>query len=159
MILKVNKRNLQRVSNGPLQRVFVYGSLKHLRRDQERCTGSLWLRPAGTAAVDFEDRNGRNGIVWGEIIEVTPHELLQLDYREGAIAPDPWYERILIKTRAGTVAWSYQWARSFEGFQLVPSGVWRWEHLRVWRGRYDRDYSEWYHNALAHPERLTPYLD
>lgn len=132
VILKRTARNVGRARTAEgLHRVFAYGSLMvggtgHFAR------GDMWLRPGGTAAVDFHGDNW----VRGEIIEVDDAGLDDLDVREGTIARRPYYRRILVKTRSNVVCWAYEWARDYRNFTLMRDGRWRWEYLRQWRPRY-----------------------
>lgn len=136
MILVASKGNVARARTPDgLWRVFAYGSLKSDGYEPAQARGRLYLRPTGQAAVDFEERE-RGAWVEGEVIEVDDAGLDELDRREGACCAWPFYERILIKLRDGTVCWGYQWARGFRGYQVIADGVWLWNHLRVWRARY-----------------------
>jgi len=132
MLLKTNKRNIERATTPDgLHRVFGYGSLKDPKRTPVWCRGRLWLRPTGQAAVDFTDREA---MVKGDVMLVDDAGLEALDRREGS----PWlHVRVLVKLRDGSVAWAYQWGQDITPeFDEVPDGIWRWEHLRVWRAHY-----------------------
>lgn len=139
MRLKINKRNIARATTrSGKHRVWGYGSLKNSKRSPIWARGDLYLRPTGQAAVDFEGR----GWVKGDLMIVDDAGLRDLDRREGHPRV---YCRILVKLRDGSVAWCYEWSQSFDGFELVKDGIWRWEHLRVWRARYGRN------NTIAAP--------
>jgi gamma-glutamylcyclotransferase (GGCT)/AIG2-like uncharacterized protein YtfP len=134
MILRNNQRNAKRTLTADgRHRVFAYGSLRNWDRPVIQVRGMLCLRPSGQAAVDFSEPS-----LWtnGEILEVTDDELRQLDAREGACARCPWYERIIVKARDGSVCWAYQWARPFSGFRVLGSGEWSFQCLRIHVPRY-----------------------
>jgi len=127
-LLPQTKANLRRAAYRGRFRVFAYGSLKEGRR-RHWARGSLYLRETGQAAVDFQGK----GLVAGELLYVDLEGLVALDRREGH---PQVYCRELITLRSGAVAWGYQWSRGFDGLERVTDGVWRFEHLQVWRARY-----------------------
>lgn len=136
MRLKVNAKNAARaLTEDGMWRVFAYGSLKTGKLPVLEAIGELWLRPTGQAAVYFG--SDARGVVRGEVIEVDTDGLIDLDMREGIRCDPPFYNRILLKLRDGTVCWAYEWARPYGvGFTYVCDGVWEFDYLRVWRPRY-----------------------
>lgn len=130
--LMLSEHNIGRARLGNRWAVFAYGTLKH--GDRHAVRGNLYAMPSGIAAATFPWFNeaGR-GLVWGSLITVDDDGLAELDNREGVPLT---YDRVLVRTTTGIVAWAYEYQRPVSACTPIADGVWKWEHLKVWRERW-----------------------
>lgn len=117
------------------ERVFVYGSLRKRASNGWRMKEACYLGVAkvgGTLVkVDWYPGLvlGNQGQVIGEVYEVDPDLLKELDQFEGIGAPDRngEYQRVRARVFLGgkTVeVWIYEWLQGIEDYEVVESGDW-----------------------------------
>ena|SRR5579859_500385 len=118
MLLAHTKENAKLAEN----RLFVYGSLKDQKHEKDICQGQMRILETGYAVVRFD----QPGIVVGEIHKVENFDELD-KYREG-----PEYERVIVRTKFGIVAWSYQYREKskFDSHEIVKDGEWKEDMLK-----------------------------
>ena len=116
--------------------LFVYGALRKGSSNDWRMKEGRWIGPAevkGTLLkIDWYPGLvlGEGGLVRGEIYEVGPELLKELDEFEGIGLSDERngeYHRI----RAGVIfneepmeVWIYEWLKGIDGYEVVESGDW-----------------------------------
>jgi len=116
--------------------LFVYGALRKGASNDWRMKGARWLGPAEVAGtlvkIDWYPGLvlGEGGMVKGEVYEVGPDLLKELDEFEGIGLPDERngeYQRVraeVILATQATEVWIYEWLKGVEGYGIVSSGDW-----------------------------------
>jgi len=116
--------------------LFVYGALRKGASNDWRMAEARWLGPAEVdgilVAIDWYPGLvlGAGGKVKGEVYEIGPELLKELDAFEGIGLEDDRngeYERVEVSVEVGGVmreVWIYQWLKGVEGYQVVESGDW-----------------------------------
>jgi gamma-glutamylcyclotransferase (GGCT)/AIG2-like uncharacterized protein YtfP len=130
MKLGETPKNVSRARVGRRWAVFCYGTLA--RRRAHAVVGELFLDRHGCAAARFP-WGDEGGLVYGSVLLVSDAELEELDRREGVPVV---YDRVLVQTTDGIVAWAYEFQGEVHGLQELPDGRWSWGYLKTWRERY-----------------------
>ncbi len=116
--------------------LFVYGALRKGASNDWRMKKARWIGPAtvpGTLVkIDWYPGLvlGSGGLVKGEVYEIGPELLKELDEFEGLTGPDDRsgeYHRIRTKVDlAGEPreVWIYEWLKGTTGYEKVTSGDW-----------------------------------
>lgn len=105
-------------------RVFVYGSLRKGASNHWRVESATFVRDqtiTGTLLViDWYPGLILYGEteVKGEVYEVSPELLKELDHFEGIVQSGE-YQRVMIDEM-----WIYEWQNGSEGYEVVSSGDW-----------------------------------
>jgi gamma-glutamylcyclotransferase (GGCT)/AIG2-like uncharacterized protein YtfP len=116
--------------------IFVYGALRKGASNDWRMKDARWLGPAeveGTLLkIDWYPGLvlGSGGSVKGEVYEIGPELLKELDEFEGIGLEDERngeYHRVKRTIQVGETpreVWIYEWLKGTEGFAVVESGDW-----------------------------------
>ncbi len=116
--------------------LFVYGALRKGASNDWRMKTARWLGPAevpGTLMkIDWYPGLvlGDEGLVKGEVYEIGPELLKELDEFEGVGSGDERnseYHRIRARVTLNgepTEVWIYEWLKGTEGYRIVESGDW-----------------------------------
>ena len=116
--------------------IFVYGALRKGASNDWRMKTARWLGPAeveGTLVkIDWYPGLvlGSGGLVKGEVYEISPELLKELDAFEGIGLEDDRngeYHRIKRTIEVeGTSqdVWIYEWLKGIEGYEIVETGDW-----------------------------------
>lgn len=115
--------------------LFVYGALRKGASNDWRMKNARWLGPAevgGTLVkVDWYPGLvlGDGGSVIGEVYEVGPDLLRELDEFEGIGADERNGEYHRVRSRVSlageiTEVWIYEWLKGIEDYEIVKSGDW-----------------------------------
>lgn len=122
----------------PELRVFVYGTLRRGASNHFRMAGATFIAE-GTVMARMYRFDWYPGLVLddsadvisGEVYEVPPAQLADLDAFEGVSADEiahNAYRRVpaMVTTRDGGVlcAWIWEWCGPTEEFQRIPNGNW-----------------------------------
>jgi gamma-glutamylcyclotransferase (GGCT)/AIG2-like uncharacterized protein YtfP len=116
--------------------IFVYGALRKGASNDWRMKDARWLGPAeveGTLLkIDWYPGLvlGSGGSVKGEVYEIGPELLKELDEFEGIGLEDERngeYQRV--RQQVGLLGaprevWIYEWIKGVDGFEVVGSGDW-----------------------------------
>ncbi len=116
--------------------IFVYGALRKGASNDWRMKEARWLGPAEVAGtlvkIDWYPGLvlGDGGLVKGEVYEVGPDLLKELDEFEGIGLEDDRngeYQRIRVEVQLdgeSEEVWIYEWLKGIEGYPVVASGDW-----------------------------------
>lgn len=116
--------------------LFVYGALRKGASNDWRMKDARWLGPAEVAGtlvkIDWYPGLvlGEEGRVKGEVYEIGPDLLKELDEFEGIGLSDErngGYQRIraeVLLDAESTEVWIYEWLKGVEGYEIVSSGDW-----------------------------------
>ncbi len=119
--------------------IFVYGALRKGASNDWRMKQGRWLGPAEVAGtlvkIDWYPGLvlGEGGTVKGEVYEVGPDLLRELDEFEGIGVSgvgdegNGEYQRIRVEVSLDgkpQEVWIYEWLKGVEGFSVVTSGDW-----------------------------------
>ena len=116
--------------------LFVYGALRKGASNDWRMKDARWLGPAEVAGtlvkIDWYPGLvlGEEGRVKGEVYEIGPDLLKELDEFEGIGLSDERngeYQRIraeVLLDAESTEVWIYEWLKGVEGYEIVSSGDW-----------------------------------
>ena len=116
--------------------LFVYGALRRGASNDWRMKDADWLGAAEVAGtlvkIDWYPglALGDGGIVKGEVYEIGPELLKELDEFEGIGLEDDRngeYQRIRAEVSLGgemREVWIYEWLKGIAGYERVESGDW-----------------------------------
>lgn len=116
--------------------LFVYGALRKGASNDWRMAEARWLGPAEIAGtlvkIDWYPGLvlGEGGLVKGEVYEIGPELLKELDAFEGIGLEDGRngeYQRIRAEVMVDDSpmeVWIYEWLKGVEGYPVVASGDW-----------------------------------
>ncbi|WP_448588029.1 gamma-glutamylcyclotransferase family protein [Thermocrinis sp.] len=119
-----------------MPKLFVYGTLRkgeprHRFMHGSRFLGEAYVQGYNLYVVyDYPGMKEGEGVVWGELYEVSKELLHELDWVEGA--PELFRrEFITVKLRGGEelTAYAYIYNHSVDGLELIPLGDWT-EHKK-----------------------------